>query len=134
MAHTTDAPTDYPTLDVGKIYTISFPRQKINGQFMLLRKKMSQHPYQIGMEFAQFAQGVEFQIQDILKELRKQRAEEQSLNISTKVISKAAKLKLTTTIKIEERVEDAFIYNSTTWNNPLRDNSGPWSKIYTGTG
>jgi len=86
------------------------------------------------MEFAQFAEGVEFQIQDILKELRRQRAEEQSLNITTKVLSKAANLKLTTTIKIEERVEDAFIYNSTTWNNVLGDSSGPWSQIYTGTG
>tara|TARA_Y100000310_G_scaffold127613_2_gene126769 strand:- start:1502 stop:3316 length:1815 start_codon:yes stop_codon:yes gene_type:complete len=134
VAHTIDAPTDYPTLDVGKIYTINFPRQKIDGQFMLLRKRMSQHPYRVSMEFAQFAQGVEFQIQDILKELRKQRAEEQSLSITTKVLSKAAKLKLTTTIKIEEREEDAFIYNSTTWNSVLGDSSGPWSQIYTGTG
>ena len=124
---------DYPKYEVGKLIKLSFPRQQIDGLFMLLRKKVQQHPYWVTLEFAEFARGQEFQIQDILKELRKQRADQKSSDITTKVLGSNVKINVAITWKIEEREEDAFIYNHSTWNaQPLNDASGPWNTIASG--
>ena len=118
---------------MGKLIRLTFPRQQIDGLFMLLRKKVQQHPYWVTLEFAEFARGQEFQIQDILKELRKQRADQKASDLTTKIIGSNVGIVATITFKIEERAEDAFIYNYSTWNaQPLNDVSGPWETLVTG--
>jgi hypothetical protein len=119
--------------EVGKLIRLTFPRQQIDGLFMLLRKKVQQHPYWVTLEFAEFARGQEFQIQDILKELRKQRADQKASDLTTKIIGSNIKINVAMTWKIEEREEDAFIYNHSTWNGTLLgDASGPWNTIASG--
>lgn len=125
--------TDYPLFEVGKLIQLTFPRQQIDGLFMLLRKKVQQQPYWVTLEFAEFARGQEFQIQDILKELRKQRADQKASALTTKIVGSNVKLVTTITWKIEEREEDAFLYNYSTWNaTPLGDVSPAWEMIAEG--